>query len=141
MKRQDRILHRWAAFLLAGSMLAACGGAPAATGEPSQEPMIGPGAGLPNPASAYCTGLGYELEMRTNENGEYGVCVFPDGTECDEWDFMAGRCGQDHSYCSQQGYTLRDEATNMAVCVFPDGSSCPEYDFYSGACGPAASPQ
>jgi len=34
------------------------------------------------------------------------VCVFPDGSECEEWEFMSGRCGLEHSYCVQQGYTL-----------------------------------
>jgi putative hemolysin len=63
------------------------------------------------------------------------VCVFPDGTECEECEFMSGRCGQEHSYCVQQGYTLEPGA-NMATCVFPDGSSCLEIEFFNGDCGP-----
>jgi putative hemolysin len=51
-------------------------------------------AGLPNPAAAYCEEQGYTLEIRTNsDGGQYGVCKFPDGTECDEWAFYQGECG------------------------------------------------
>jgi putative hemolysin len=51
-------------------------------------------AGLSNPASVYCEEQGYILEMRTDEDGgTYGVCVFPDGAECDEWAFYRGECG------------------------------------------------
>jgi len=51
-------------------------------------------AGLPNPASVYCQEQGYRLEMRTDDQGnQYGVCVFPDGSECDEWAFFRGECG------------------------------------------------
>ena len=63
------------------------------------------------------------------------VCVFPDGTECEECEFLSGRCGQEHSYCAQQGYTLEPGA-NVAACVFPDGSSCLEIEFFNGDCGP-----
>ena len=51
-------------------------------------------AGLPNPASVHCRDQGYLLEIRTDEEGnEYGVCIFPDGSECDEWAFFRGECG------------------------------------------------
>jgi inhibitor of cysteine peptidase len=50
--------------------------------------------GLPNPASAYCEDQGYRLEVRTDEEGnQYGVCIFSDGSECDEWAFYRGECG------------------------------------------------
>jgi len=50
--------------------------------------------GLPNPASVYCEEQGYELEIRTDQQGgQYGVCVFPDGSECEEWEFYRGECG------------------------------------------------
>jgi putative hemolysin len=48
---------------------------------------------LPNPASVYCEGQGYTLEIRMDEEGnQYGVCVFPDGSECEEWEFFRGEC-------------------------------------------------
>ena len=91
--------------------------------------------GIANPSSVYCSGLGYEEETRETDAGQYGVCLFPDGTECDSWDFLSGRCGQEHSYCVQQGYTL-EVGENIATCVFADGSSCDEYQYFQGQCGP-----
>ncbi len=39
---------------------------------------------LPNPASVFCRDQGYRLEIRTDENGgQFGVCVFDDGGECE----------------------------------------------------------
>ncbi len=64
------------------------------------------------------------------------VCVFPDGNECEEWDFLSGRCGQEYSFCAQQGYLL-EAGDNMAICLFPDGSSCLEFDYFNGDCGPS----
>ena len=61
------------------------------------------------------------------------VCVFRDGNECEEWDFLSGRCGQEYSYCVQQGYTL-EPGPNGATCIFPDGSSCLEIEFIEGDC-------
>lgn len=50
-------------------------------------------AGLPNPASVYCEEQGFTLEIRTDaDGGQYGVCVFPDGDECEEWAFFRGEC-------------------------------------------------
>ncbi len=48
---------------------------------------------LANPASVFCEEKGYELELRTDSNGTVGYCVFPDGTECEEWAFYRGECG------------------------------------------------
>jgi putative hemolysin len=48
--------------------------------------------GMPNPASVHCEEQGGRVEMRTDENGQYGVCVFSDGSECEEWAFYRGEC-------------------------------------------------
>lgn len=92
--------------------------------------------GLANPASVYCQGLGFKEETRQNEAGEYGVCVFPDGSECDSWDFLAGRCGQENSYCLQQGFTLQSNMTNIATCQFDDGTVCDEFAYFKNECQP-----
>ena len=100
----------------------------------SQEPASP--AGLANPASVYCQALGFNEETRTGDGGDYGVCIFEDGSECDSWDFLAGRCGSEHSYCTAQGGTLKTNDTNIATCVFTDGSSCDEYAYSTGDCQP-----
>jgi putative hemolysin len=50
-------------------------------------------AQLANPAAVYCREQGYTLEIRTDaDGGQYGVCIFPDGRECDAWAFYRGEC-------------------------------------------------
>jgi TolB protein len=53
---------------------------------------VQPTTELANPASVYCEEQGYTLEMRTDENGTYGMCIFADGSECEEWAFYRGEC-------------------------------------------------
>ena len=53
-----------------------------------------PQADMPNPASAYCVEQGFKSEIRTATDGsQSGVCIFPDGSECDEWAYFRGECG------------------------------------------------
>ncbi len=50
-------------------------------------------ANLPNPASVNCEENGGILEMRTDASGGVaGVCIFPDGSECDEWAYFRQEC-------------------------------------------------
>lgn len=54
----------------------------------------GSDAQIANPASVYCGEHGGKLEIRTGEDGgQIGYCVFPDGSECEEWAFFRGECG------------------------------------------------
>jgi putative hemolysin len=49
---------------------------------------------IANPASVYCVQSGYTLEIRASAGGgEYGICIFPDGSECEEWAFFRNECG------------------------------------------------
>jgi inhibitor of cysteine peptidase len=60
----------------------------------SSEPQPGGEASLPNPASVYCQENGGRWELRSAaDGGQYGVCIFPDGSECEEWAFYRGECG------------------------------------------------
>jgi len=60
---------------------------------PQASPTSAPQAGLPNPASAYCVEQGFTSEIRTAADGsQSGVCIFPDGSECDEWAYFRGEC-------------------------------------------------
>jgi putative hemolysin len=52
-----------------------------------------PEINLPNPASVYCEQNGGLLEFRQDSAGNVtGTCVFPDGSECDEWLYFRGEC-------------------------------------------------
>ena len=59
---------------------------------------------MADPAAVYCGNLGYTYQTVTNSEGQNGACVFPDGSSCDAWDFLEGKCGQSYSYCAKQGY-------------------------------------
>jgi len=77
----------------------ACGGAPTPPPPPPPPggpmPMGGPGPNpsMANPASKNCITKGGRLEIRADAKGnEAGTCVFPDGSSCDEWAYMDGKC-------------------------------------------------
>jgi putative hemolysin len=53
-----------------------------------------PQANIPNPASVYCSQNGNKLEIRTAADGsQNGICIFSDGSSCDEWAYFRGVCG------------------------------------------------
>jgi len=52
-----------------------------------------PQVNMANPASVYCEQQGNKLEIRTAADGsQSGVCIFPDGSECEEWAYFRGEC-------------------------------------------------
>lgn len=122
--------------------------AAAATATPAARPVIG----MPNPASVFCEKNGGKLDIRKDaKGGEFGVCVFPDKSECEEWAFFRGECkpgGQvvadmpnpASAYCADQGGKLdiRKNAAGaeVGICVFPDGSECDEWAFFRNECQP-----
>ena len=129
MKRK-RNLTVYFAVMTAVILLAACSTPPGSTTEPESDNN----AGLANPAAVYCEGLGYTLETVERNGGQDANCVFPDGSTCPQWDFLAGRCGQPFSYCEQQSGVLEEGEGNIGVCHFLDGSFCDEVAFFSGEC-------
>jgi putative hemolysin len=80
------------------TMLAACATPHALpTSVPTQVEVVIPTktaqASLPNPASVYCEQQGNQLEIRTAPGGsQAGVCIFPNGSECDEWAYYRKEC-------------------------------------------------
>jgi putative hemolysin len=62
---------------------------PAVTVQPSDSAQ----PNMPNPASVYCEQQGYKVEIRTAADGsQSGICIFSNGSECDEWAFYRGEC-------------------------------------------------
>jgi len=50
---------------------------------------------LANPASVNCVQKVNRLEIRTAADGsQVGICIFPDGSQCEEWAFLRGECSQ-----------------------------------------------
>jgi uncharacterized protein len=116
---------------------------------------------LPNPASAYCEAQGGTLDIRADdEGGQIGICVFADGSECEEWAFFRGECTPDAAvseepaadevgmanpasvFCEEQGGTVDlrtdDDGGQVGFCVFADGSECDEWALFRGECTPGA---
>jgi putative hemolysin len=87
-------------------LTAACG--PTETPSPSGATSQ---AGLPNPASVFCEANGGKLDIRTGaDGGQVGICVFPDGSECDEWAYFRAECKP-----GVAPNTPEDEATQAAI--------------------------
>ncbi len=79
--------------LLAALLLAVAACAPSREAEaPPTEPAAA--VGMANPASVHCQNEGGKSEIRRSVSGdEYGVCVFDDGRQCEEWAlFRDKRC-------------------------------------------------
>jgi putative hemolysin len=94
-------------MVLAAGFLAACGRAP----QPSPAPVE---AELPNPASVFCEEEGGRLEIRTDASGgQIGICVFTDGSECEEWGYFRGEC--------QPGGPEEPSSEPEATAVPPEG--------------------
>jgi putative hemolysin len=81
-----------------------------------------PQANMPNPASVYCNEQGNKLEIRTAADGsQSGVCVFPDGSTCDEWAYFRGECGSAPQKSPTHAMTV--EVTTEASGGGPGGSN------------------
>ena len=71
--------------------LTACTARQVQTPEPAATDI--PRVNMPNPASVYCKEQGNKHEIRIAADGsQNGICVFRDGSECDEWAYYRGEC-------------------------------------------------
>jgi putative hemolysin len=84
----------------------------------------GDAPGMANPAAVHCNELGYRYQRVDTAEGQHAICIFPDGSQCDEWRFLAGECGQSYSYCALHGYGLTTKtdgrnpfSKDYSVCV------------------------
>ena len=85
-------MKRIIAFTIIMMALAACTSFRVQTSDSAGTEI--PQPNMPNPASVYCTQNGNTLEIRTAADGsQNGICVFPDGSTCDEWAYYRGECG------------------------------------------------
>lgn len=61
--------------------------------EPGPQPSgTRPLPSLANPASKNCGDVGGRLEIVAASGGERGICHFPDGSACEEWALLRGKC-------------------------------------------------
>lgn len=64
---------------------------PAATATPPASPSE-PAARIANPASKKCAESGGAIQVVNAPGGQAGVCVFQDGSRCEEWRLLRGEC-------------------------------------------------
>jgi len=81
-----------------------------------------------DPAAKYAEMLGYRYSIDKNAKGnEVGMCVLPDGTKVNAWDFYKGKVAQEYSYAAKLGFDIETETikengyvTERAVCIRTD---------------------
>jgi len=81
--------------------------------------------GYVNPSATYCEKMGYTYENRTDSLGNSnGVCILPNDSVVDAWDFFRGKVATEYSWCEKMGYrtenvisTENGFISDCAVCI------------------------
>jgi hypothetical protein len=118
---------------------------------------------IPNPALLNCINKGGTLLIQKSGNGgEYGICIFEDNRQCEEWALFRGECPvggvkitgyvtQAAQYCVITGgsYKVSSQQDNkyyelifhylvppkeQGTCTFNNGKSCDVWDYFNGKC-------
>ncbi len=106
---------------------------------------------LANPASVNCTQQGGKLTIdRRPDGAEFGVCVFADNYQCEEWALLRGECPTTGlrvtgfatpagRYCAITGgrYSVVSAPganPERGTCTLPNGNSCAADAYYAGTC-------
>jgi putative hemolysin len=115
-------------FTMILTALAACTVPKVQTPEPAATDM--PPVNMPNPASVYCEQQGNTLEIQTAADGsQSGVCIFPDGSTCDEWAYFRDECGMGGQAISTPSPTA-GSTSNASGGYMQPGTSEPIADWW-----------
>jgi putative hemolysin len=167
------MLVRLQSLLLVTAWLAGCGNAAAPAGQsapptgaaaapsaplgpvarpsPGDVGRGGPVAAIANPASTHCADVGGRLAIEKTPRGdEYGVCLFEDDRQCEEWALLRGRCpvgGRKITgyvtaaarYCAITGGRYDVTANSGAddeqgTCTLASGKVCAADAHFNGEC-------
>ena len=108
---------------------------------------------LPNPASVNCVKKGGKVVIeKRGDGGEYGICLFEDNRQCEEWAMLRGRCPVGGikvtgyitpaaRYCAITGgeYTITansNRENEQGTCFFKNGINCDAWEYNDGKCRP-----
>ena len=136
MRRAVVVILGWS-LVMSGANLSAQG-----TSTPPQ---------LANPASQNCVAQGGALRLeRRPDVGQFGVCVFADNRQCEEWALLRGACPVGGlrvtgyataaaRYCAIAGGRYSIEARSGAAdeqgtCATPVGKTCDADAYFAGTC-------
>lgn len=106
---------------------------------------------LANPASQNCTDKGGTLSFqRSGKGGQFGVCIFPDNLQCEEWAMMRGECRTGGikvtgyvtpaaRYCAITGgkyevTSASNTPSERSACTFANGKRCDARAYFNAAC-------
>ncbi len=106
---------------------------------------------IANPASANCVAQGGTVSIQERgDGGQYGVCLFEDNRQCEEWALMHGDCPVGGlkvtgyitpaaQYCVITGgsYTITGESNTdieQGTCTLKSGGICDVWDYFNGEC-------
>jgi putative hemolysin len=108
-------------------------------------------ANMTNPASSNCVKQGGKVVIeKRGDGGEYGVCVFEENRQCEEWALMRGDCPvgglkvtgwvtDAARYCgiTAGNYTVTGSSNTdkeQGTCAFKNGKTCDVWDYFNGKC-------
>jgi putative hemolysin len=107
---------------------------------------------LANPASVNCVEQGGTVSIETRpDGGQYGVCLFEDNMQCEEFALLRGDCPvggvrvtgyatDAGRFCAISGgtYTATGGTTSdgqeTGTCTSPSGQVCDVFEYYNGTC-------
>lgn len=75
--------------------------------------------GIANPASVYCIEHDGTLEIKDSPEGQYGLCLFEDGSSCEEWKYFRGECskGESLNECNTDSDCVPASCCHAKACV------------------------
>ncbi len=94
--------------------------------------LLRPVQAVQNAAAAYCLRLNelygngtygyYNYTIQHTSTGDKSICIMPNGTALDAWEFFAGNIGQNYSICAKQGHGMITAlggayASEQAICL------------------------
>lgn len=83
---------------------------------------------LANPASIKCVDNGGTSSIQTkNDGSQYGECIFPDGSVCEEWSYYNGTC-------TPKKVTSLNDLSSSCVSAFDGCNSCSRMENGEWAC-------
>jgi putative hemolysin len=128
----------------------------ASSTQPQPTPTATPeGSGqMVNPASENCVEEGGTVVIQERgDGGQYGVCVFEDNRQCEEWAMLRGDCpvgGVEISgyvtpaaqYCAITGGVYEvtggaDTDEEQGTCTI-NGQTCDVWEYFAGECAPSS---
>ncbi|HOX23096.1 MAG TPA: DUF333 domain-containing protein, partial [Elusimicrobiales bacterium] len=107
-----------------------------------------PVSAIANPASVNCEKLKGQLKiLKKPDGGEYGVCIFEDNRQCEEWALFRKECPKggvkitgyttpETIYCAITGHEAVEGPDGKPGTCTVDGKTCPASEYYkNGSCG------